>query len=133
MQATSQSPSRPENVGILAIEMYVPSRYVPLTELEKADNCTGKYTVGLGQLNMGFCDDREDISSIFLTAVHSLLEKYNIDPKSIGRLEVGTETLIDKSKSVKTSLMQLFGPNNDLEGVPLLLTLILTLTMTLKV
>lgn len=38
------SASRPENVGILAMEMYFPSRFVPLTELEEADNCSGKYT-----------------------------------------------------------------------------------------
>lgn len=52
-----------------------------------------------------------------LTAVYSLLEKYNIDPNTIGRLEVGTETLIDKSKSCKSVLMQLFGENTDIEGV----------------
>lgn len=47
------------------------------------------------------------------------MEKYNIDPKSIGRLEVGTETLLDKSKSVKSVLMQLFAPhgNTSIEGV----------------
>lgn len=114
MDATNQ---RPANVGIVAIEMYVPKRYIPQTELEEKDNCKGKYTVGLGQQNMAFVDDREDITSIFLTAVTSLLRKYNIDPMSIGRLEVGTETLIDKSKSVKTSLMSLFGDNSDLEGI----------------
>lgn len=43
-----------------------------------------------------------------LTAVTSLLEKYAIDPKQIGRLEVGSETVIDKSKSIKTFLMQIF-------------------------
>jgi len=37
-----------------------------------------------------------------LTTLSSLMNKYNIDPKSIGRLEVGTETLLDKSKSVKS-------------------------------
>lgn len=54
-----------------------------------------------------------------MTAVHSLLEKYSIDPASIGRLEVGTETIIDKSKSVKSVLMQLFAPsgNTNIEGV----------------
>jgi len=36
---------------------------------------------------------------------------------SIGRLEVGTETLIDKAKSVKTYLMQLFPNNTNIEGV----------------
>jgi Hydroxymethylglutaryl-coenzyme A synthase N terminal len=38
------STTRPENVGVLAMDMYTPARYVPLTELEKADNCAGKYT-----------------------------------------------------------------------------------------
>ena len=59
---------RPENVGVLAMEMYFPKRYVAQTDLEEKDNCKGKYTVGLGQTNMAFVDDREDITSIFLTA-----------------------------------------------------------------
>ena len=46
-----------------------------------------------------------------LTVVKSLLEKYHIDPKLIGRLEVGSETVIDKSKSIKTWLMQNFEVN----------------------
>lgn len=59
-----------------------------------------------------------DVCSLALTAVSSLLKKYNIDPATIGRLEVGTESLIDKAKSVKTVLMQLFEPsgNTSLEG-----------------
>lgn len=54
-----------------------------------------------------------------MTVVSALLEKYSIPPTSIGRLEVGTETLLDKSKSVKTILMQLFeaSGNTDIEGV----------------
>ena len=49
----------------------------------------------------------------------NLLSKYNIDPRSIGRLDVGTESIIDKSKSVKTVLMDLFAPcgNYDIEGI----------------
>lgn len=59
---------------------------------------------------------------VFLTcpvAVIGLLERYNIDPKSIGRIDVGTETIIDKSKSVKTTLMDLFATsgNSDIEGI----------------
>jgi hydroxymethylglutaryl-CoA synthase len=47
------------------------------------------------------------------------MRKYNVDPKSIGRLDVGTETIIDKSKSVKTVLMDLFASsgNHDIEGL----------------
>lgn len=61
----------------------------------------------------------QDIYSFALTTVSSLLRKYSIDPKSIGRLEVGTETLLDKSKSVKSVLMQLFqdSGNTNIEGV----------------
>ena len=66
---------------------------------------------------MSFCDDREDIYSFALTATKNLLEKYKIDVNSIGRLEVGTETMLDKSKSVKSVLMQLFGDNTNIEGV----------------
>lgn len=56
-------------------------------ELEVHDNVPkGKYTLGLGQNCMAFCGDQEDVVSMSLTAVHSLLEKYDVDPKSIGRL-----------------------------------------------
>lgn len=58
-----------------------------------------------------------DIYSFSLTVVSNLLKKYKIDPNSIGRLEVGTETILDKSKSVKSVLMQLFGENSNIEGV----------------
>ncbi|KAK5652725.1 hypothetical protein OQA88_9578 [Cercophora sp. LCS_1] len=110
--------TRPQNIGIKAIEIYFPSQYVEQTELEKFDGVsTGKYTIGLGQTKMSFCDDREDIYSFALTVVSKLLKNYAIDPNTIGRLEVGTETILDKSKSVKSVLMQLFGDNTNIEGV----------------
>lgn len=111
---------RVENVGILAMEIYFPSQYVAQEELEKFDEvAAGKYTIGLGQSKMGFCSDREDINSICLTALHRLIEKNNLNLHDIGRLEVGTETIIDKSKSVKTFLMTLFAKEGatDIEGI----------------
>lgn len=78
--------ARPRNVGIKAIEIYFPSQvranrlgsgridllgapeHLELTrlqcvdqaELEKFDGVSqGKYTIGLGQTKMSFCDDRE--------------------------------------------------------------------------
>ncbi|CAL7949675.1 unnamed protein product [Xylocopa violacea] len=109
----------PKDVGIKAIEVYFPAQYVEQTELEQFDGVSaGKYTIGLGQQRMGFCNDREDINSLCLTVVHRLMDKFEIKPQDIGRLEVGTETIIDKSKSVKTVLMQLFEPHGctDIEG-----------------
>ncbi|WWD16276.1 hydroxymethylglutaryl-CoA synthase [Kwoniella shandongensis] len=113
-------PARPSNVGILGLEMYFPKRCISEDALEDFDGVSkGKYTIGLGQKYMAFTDDKEDINSVALTAVSSLLKKYNIDPTSIGRLDVGTETLIDKSKATKTLLMNLFAPsgNTDIEGI----------------
>ncbi|ALC41505.1 Hmgs [Drosophila busckii] len=110
----------PQNVGILAIEVLFPSQYVDQTELETFDGASaGKYTIGLGQAKMGFCSDREDVNSLCLTVVSRLLERHQIKHTQIGRLEVGTETIVDKSKSVKSVLMQLFAAsgNTDIEGI----------------
>ncbi|XP_056593360.1 hydroxymethylglutaryl-CoA synthase, cytoplasmic isoform X1 [Triplophysa dalaica] len=110
----------PKDVGIIALDVYMPSQYVDQAELEEFDGVgAGKYTVGLGQSRMGFCTDREDINSLCLTVVQQLMERNGLSYDSVGRLEVGTETIIDKSKSVKTVLMQLFeeSGNTDVEGV----------------
>jgi len=109
------------NVGILAMEVYTSHQYVAQSELEAHEGVSaGKFTIGLGQKAIALTGDREDINSICLTVVHRLLEKYDIDPSDVGRLEVGTETLVDKSKSTKTVLMQLFGDNTDIEGATVL-------------
>lgn len=68
--------------GENADTMYFP-RFVSQSDLEASDGCAGKYTIGLGQLNMAFTDDTEDIGSIFLTATAQLLEKFSIDPSEI--------------------------------------------------
>ncbi|KAE8143184.1 hydroxymethylglutaryl-coenzyme A synthase C terminal-domain-containing protein [Aspergillus pseudotamarii] len=107
----------PKNVGIKALEIYVPGQVLDQSEFESHQGVSaGKYTIGLGLRSMNFCTDREDVCSLALTAVASLLRKYSIDPRSVGRLEVGTESPIDKAKSVKTVLTQLFADNHSLEG-----------------
>ncbi|VIO97604.1 Uncharacterized protein BM_BM13844 [Brugia malayi] len=107
-----------DQVGIRGIELYIPKLYVNQKDLETFDSVEkGKYTIGLGQDEMSFCADHEDITSICLTVVSKLLKNYNLSAKDIGFLCVGTETLTDKSKSVKTSLMKLFEENSDIEGV----------------
>lgn len=98
-----------ENVGIVAMEIFFPPHYVNQSDLEKHDGVsTGKYTIGLGQQRMAVPTEADDVNSICLSVVSSLFTKYAITPQQIGRLEVGTESIIDKSKSVKSTLMQLF-------------------------
>lgn len=102
------------------MDAYFPKTFVKQEDLEQFDGVgKGKYTIGLEQETMAFTNDREDIYSMSLSAVSNLLEKYNISPDKIGRLEVGTETIVDKSKSIKTVLMTLFekSKNTNIEGV----------------
>jgi hydroxymethylglutaryl-CoA synthase len=73
------SHENPKDVGILAMEIYFPNQYVDQSDLEEFDGVSkGKYTIGLGQHKMGFCNDREDIHSLCLTVVQRLLEKNKI-------------------------------------------------------
>ncbi|EFN59211.1 hypothetical protein CHLNCDRAFT_138158 [Chlorella variabilis] len=109
-----------DNVGILAAEVYFPSTYVRQEDLERHDGVSsGKYTVGLGQQGLSFVGDREDAVSMALSVLRRLLERHNISPLEVGRLEVGTETSVDSSKSIKSYLMVMFeeAGNTDVEGV----------------
>lgn len=57
--------------------------------------------------------------ALYYPAVSQLMYKYNVDPGAIGRLEVGTESNLDRAKSVKSYLMQLFAShgNHSISGV----------------
>ena len=105
-------------IGIVGIEFYTPNTFVSQEELETENGVDkGKYTIGLGQEEMAFCDLSEDIVSMSMTALEKLMKRYKIDATQIGRLEVGTETVIDKAKSVKSGLMQMLEGNTNIEGV----------------
>ena len=56
---------------------------------------------------------------VLYLAVDSLLKKYNINRRSIGRIEVGTQTIISRGQSVKSHLMNLFSEcrNTDIKGL----------------
>ena len=81
----------------------------PANVEERAQNCDAV----IAKLQDGVLGtDLKHISGARITQgnlqdMYDLLESYDIDPSSVGRLEVGTETLIDKSKSIKTSLLRL--------------------------
>ena len=64
----------------------------------------------LSKVFVGFPLPSNEFENYFLnTLVFRLVKKTpNLSYSDIGRLEVGTETLVDKSKSVKSVLMKLF-------------------------
>ena len=110
----------PDDVGILGLEIYVPKLSVCQEALEKHDEVDkGKYTIGLGQTHMGFCNDLEDINSLSLTVVQNLMEHFKVSPVEIGWLEVGTETIVD-SLSLRISVHDLLfaeAGNTNIEGL----------------
>ena len=65
------------NVGICAVQYYTPAQYVSQNDLEGYNGVkAGRYTVGLGQEGMGLIrGDLEDVNSMSLTVVRSLMEK----------------------------------------------------------
>ena len=105
--------------GIHALEVYVPRLTVLQSALEVHDKAPGKYTVGLQQKRIAFCGDNEDATSMALTALARLMQRTGVSYQDVGRLEVGTESMTDRSKSIKTSLMRRFMEegNTNVEGV----------------
>lgn len=79
----------------------------------------GKYTIGVDKTRMGFCTVREDINSLCMMVLQNLMERNSLSYYCIGWLEIGPETIIDKSKLVKTNLTQLSqeSGNTDIEEV----------------
>jgi hypothetical protein len=78
--AGSTSPA--ENVGIVALDAYFPSRYVSQSKLEEHDGQKpGKYTIGLGQERMAVAGAQEDINSMCLSALARLMEKHGLQAK----------------------------------------------------
>lgn len=87
-------------VGIEAIEMYIPNSFVDQTDLgtslpipEKHNNVSeGKYTKGLGQLQLSFAYPFEDVNSMALTGKNASIQPSAIScgnttslpPRSVG-------------------------------------------------
>lgn len=108
---------RRNDFGIIGIEYQLPSLYIDQEEI--ANNIgfeVDKIKVGLGLEHMGVPSREEDAISLAMSAVSKLMNKYNVDPMSVGRLEVGTESNPDASKSIKSYLSELFPGNTSICG-----------------
>jgi hydroxymethylglutaryl-CoA synthase len=105
-------PLPPSNtVGILALEVYTPSTYITQASLEEhAGVAAGKYTIGLGQQGLAITGDAEDINSICLTAVASLLEKYVLETSACVTFDLGYKLVLYDwgIKSIDASETSLF-------------------------
>jgi hydroxymethylglutaryl-CoA synthase len=89
--------------GIDAIDFYVPNLYMSIKDLAEYRNISyEKLNKGLGLHKMAIPDVGEDAASFAANALLSLLTKNNIDPTTIGRIYLGTESALDSSKPTAT-------------------------------
>lgn len=88
-------------VGIEALAVAVPRRYVDIEDLARARGVDpAKFTQGLGAREMAVVDPGEDAVALAVTAAGRLLRRSNVDVSRLGMLVVGTETGVDHSKAV---------------------------------
>ena len=94
--------------GLNALELYTPRHSASAKGLEEEHGVAGKYTVGL--MMRQFCgpDHDEDPVSFALTALSRMVARNNLKWEDIGMVQVGSESLIDRAKSIKSNLMALF-------------------------
>ena len=91
------------NIGIDAIDFYVPPIGLKISDLAIARNIEpAKLEKGLGLKSMALMDVDEDAASMAANALYKLIANNNIDPKSIGRIYLGTESALDAAKPTAT-------------------------------
>ncbi|WP_420458513.1 hydroxymethylglutaryl-CoA synthase family protein [Neolewinella sp.] len=107
-------------VGIDDFSVYVPPLYLPIDVLaEKRSIPYAKLHQGLGLQQMAVADAREDAATMAANAVLDLMHKNDLDPCTIGRLYLGTESALDGAKPTATYILDMlqdhfadaYGPN----------------------
>ena len=99
---------RMKNVGIDAIDYYIPNLFVDMQDLSLArDIPYEKLSQGLGLKKMSIPDSNEDTASLAANALLNLITKNKINPSDIGRIYLGTETGLDSSKPISSYVIEI--------------------------
>lgn len=97
-----------KTIGIDTISFHVPSLYLPIEELAKARDIEfAKLNKGLGLTSMALCDVNEDVATMAAEAALRLIVDNKIDPRTIGRIYMGTESALDAAKPTATYVMHI--------------------------
>jgi hydroxymethylglutaryl-CoA synthase len=97
-------------VGIDDIAVYVPRLYLELADEAHPEKATEfsiarktdprKYLQGIGTAKMSIPDTYQDSTVLAANAIYELMERNNIHPEKVGRIDIATETGVDESKPV---------------------------------
>lgn len=94
--------------GIEAASYHVPSLYLEIKDLaEKRGIEPAKLEKGLGLHKMGFPDVHEDAATFAAEALLKLIRDYELNPKEISRIYLGTESALDAAKPTASYAMQM--------------------------
>jgi len=95
-------------IGIDDMAFHVPKIFLSIKELAGQRKIEyAKLNEGLGLEAMSLADVHEDAATMAANAVKSLIEKNNLSPQSIGRIYVGSESLIDGSKPIASYVLSM--------------------------
>jgi len=91
-----------------SIKKSLTSLYLEIKDLaEKRGIEPAKLEKGLGLHKMGFPDVHEDAATFAAEALLKLIKDYQINPKEISRIYLGTESAIDAAKPTASYAMQM--------------------------
>ena len=94
--------------GIEAAGYYVPGLYLEIKDLaEKRGIEPAKLEKGLGLHKMGLSDVHEDAATFEAEALLKLIQDYDINPKEIARVYLGTESALDAAKPTASYAVQM--------------------------
>lgn len=94
--------------GIEAASFHVPSLYLEIKDLaEKRNIEPAKLEKGLGLHKMALPDVHEDAATFAAEALLKLIKDYQLNPKDISRIYLGTESALDAAKPTATYAMQM--------------------------
>ncbi|MEM1327837.1 MAG: hydroxymethylglutaryl-CoA synthase [Bacteroidota bacterium] len=102
-------------VGIDDLSLYVPKLFFPIKDLAEHRQIEYmKLHKGLGLTHMAIPDVHEDAATMAANAVAELIAKNNLDPSTVGRIYLGTESALDGAKPTATyivdMLLKMFAP-----------------------
>ncbi len=96
------------SVGIDDMALYVPSLYLPIRTIAAERGIPyEKLSKGLGLEQLAIPDVHEDTATMAANAVVEIIEKNQIDPNTIGRIYLGTESALDGAKPTATYVLEM--------------------------
>ncbi len=96
------------SVGIDDMALYVPSLYLPIKTIASERGIAyEKLNKGLGLEHLAIPDVHEDTATMAANAVVEIIEKNQLDPRTIGRIYLGTESALDGAKPTATYVLEM--------------------------